>query len=85
MYYVYFLKSIRDKKLYIGCTSRNPIDRLKDHNNGRVTSTQNRRPLKLIYQESFEDKHLAFKREWHLKHSKGYQEKLEIIKQTTGQ
>lgn len=81
MHYVYFLKSVRDNKYYIGYTSRRPLERLKDHNAGRVTSTKNRRPLKLIYQESFEDEYLAFKREWHLKHPKGYREKLAIIQQ----
>ncbi len=30
--------------------------------------------------ETFENKKEAFKREWHLKHSKGYIDKIEIIK-----
>ncbi len=80
MYYVYFLKSIKDSKYYIGCSSRQPGDRLKEHNAGMVKSTKNRRPFILVYSEKFDNKKAAFKREWHLKHPKGYLEKLKIIK-----
>jgi len=34
----------------------------------------------LIYIEEYKDKKLAYKREWHLKHPVGYQEKLGIIR-----
>lgn len=80
MYYVYFLKSLKDGKYYIGCSSREPALRLQEHNDGLVTSTKNRRPFKLVYLESFNNKKEAFQREWFLKHPKGYLEKLEIIK-----
>ena len=80
MYYVYFLKSLKDNKYYIGCSSRNPEIRLKEHNIGMITSTKKRRPFKLVYSESFYDKNKAFKREWHLKHPKGYLDKVKIIK-----
>lgn len=43
--YVYILRSIKDKKRYIGST--NNIDRrLKEHNTGLVYSTRYRRPFK---------------------------------------
>jgi len=80
MYYVYFLKSLKDNKFYIGCSSRNPKIRLSEHNSGMITSTKKRRPFKLVYFEYFSNKKKAFKREWHLKHPRGYLEKLRIIK-----
>lgn len=39
MYYVYFLKSLRNNDLYIGSTE-NVFNRLKKHNLGEVKSTQ---------------------------------------------
>ena len=33
-----------------------------------------------MYFEEFDDKSEAYKREWHLKHSRGRKEKIEIIK-----
>jgi putative endonuclease len=49
-YYTYVLKSIRDKKLYIGQT-KNLKHRIEHHNKGIVTSAKFRRPLELIYFE----------------------------------
>ncbi len=84
MYSVYFLKSFRDKGYYIGCTSKDVNEREMEHNAGQVKSTKNRRPFKLVYFESFSNEKEAFKREWHLKHPKGYSDKLEIIKKIEG-
>ena len=79
-YYVYFLLSLKDKKFYIGCTSIKPEERLKEfHNKGFVKSTKPRIPLILCFYEIYNDKNSAFKREFYLKHSKGYKEKIEII------
>lgn len=36
-------------------------------------------PWKLVYMEKYQQKSDATKREWHLKHPKGYLEKLEIV------
>lgn len=44
-YFVYILKSEKDKKLYTGYTN-DLKKRLKDHNAGVVTSTKYRIPLK---------------------------------------
>jgi putative endonuclease len=79
MYFVYLLKSIKTGKYYIGCT-KDCNKRLIEHNSGKTKSTKNYRPWKLIYKESFVEKTLEYKREWHLKHPKGYLEKLNIIK-----
>ena len=66
MYYTYLLKSKKDNKYYIG-SSDNLKQRFFDHCNGKVVSTKNRRPLKLVYYESYEKKQLATQRELNLK------------------
>ena len=70
MYYVYVLFSLKDKKLYIGFT----LDvkrRLKEHNQGKTTSTKPRRPFELIYYEAHYSKADAQKRERYFKTTKG--------------
>ena len=52
MYYVYVLKSIRDKKLYSGYTA-DLKQRFGYHNKGKVDVTKNRRPFTLIYYEAY--------------------------------
>lgn len=78
VYYVYFLKSLKDRGYYIGQTT-DLDDRLRRHNRGSVKSTKNRRPVKLIYYEICRSRNEACKREWFLKHSSGHREKKEII------
>lgn len=65
-YYVYVLQSEKDHQLYTGLT----IDlktRFEEHNNGEVSQTQNRRPMKLIYYEACLNQQDAIKRERYLK------------------
>ena len=66
MYYVYILESLRDNKFYTGCTQDLKI-RLKMHNGRKIPSTAKRVPFKLIYYETFLNKHDAFTREQWLK------------------
>ncbi len=66
MYYTYVLISIKDKKYYIGAT-KNLNRRYKEHNDGKVSATKNRRPFKLIYYESCKDYMKALKREKYFK------------------
>ncbi|MBI2023774.1 GIY-YIG nuclease family protein [Candidatus Giovannonibacteria bacterium] len=66
MYYVYLLKSENSQTKYIGCTE-NLKKRLKTHNSGKVKSTKNKIPLRLIYYEAFLNKYDAFSREKELK------------------
>lgn len=51
MFYTYVLQSIKDKKLYVGF-SKNLKLRFEQHQKGLVSSTRDRRPLKLIYYEA---------------------------------
>ncbi len=67
---VYVLKSLKDKNLYIGCTS-NLEKRINEHNKGKVFSTKNRLPLKIIYYEKYNNKYEAYKIEKFYKTAKG--------------
>lgn len=73
MYYVYILFSAKDGKLYIGYTPDLKL-RIKKHNSGYVLATKNRRPLKLIYYESYATGLDAKRREKFLKGGKGREE-----------
>jgi len=66
MFYTYLLQSEKDGKFYIGYSS-DLRKRFKNHCEGKVKSTKNRRPLKLIYYESYSTKNLAQEREQKLK------------------
>jgi len=70
MNYIYVLKSKKDLKRYIGLTN-NLESRISLHNNGKVESTKNRRPLELLYYEEIEVRAEAAKREKFLKSGKG--------------
>ena len=65
-YYTYVLVSQKDHKFYIGWTN-DLIKRIKQHNNGKVESTKNRKPLKLVYYEASLNKEKAIDREKQLK------------------
>jgi len=66
MFYVYVLKSKKDKKCYFGSTI-NLKQRLKLHNDGRIFSTKYRRPLTLVYYEAYLSEKDARRREQMLK------------------
>ena len=70
MYYVYILFSELDKQLYTGF-SEDLKSRIKAHVGGFVKATQNRRPIKLIYYESYSEEADARKREKYLKGGNG--------------
>jgi putative endonuclease len=65
-YYVYILKSGKDKKLYTGYTNNLKL-RFEQHQKGKVESTKDRRPLKLIYYEACLNQQDATHREKYLK------------------
>ena len=71
MYYVYILCSKKDGKLYIGSTP-DLKKRVGKHNKGYVLATRNRRPLSLIYYESYIHPRDAKRREVFLKGGKGH-------------
>lgn len=70
MYYTYLLESQKDSGWYIGYTN-NLKDRFLEHSQGRVISTKNRLPIKLIYYEAYLNRLDAKKRERFLKSGSG--------------
>ena len=70
MYYVYILQSKKDNNFYTGYTG-NLSRRFEEHQAGKVKSTQERRPLSLVYYESCLHKWDAKHREKYLKTSWG--------------
>jgi len=66
MFYVYILKSKKDRDFYIGSTN-DLKSRFEKHNSGKVFSTKLRRPLDLIYYESYKAEQDARRREHNLK------------------
>jgi len=70
MFYVYTLESSKDGSWYIGY-SENSRRRIKSHNDGLVSSTQKKRPLRLIYYEAYLNKYDALGRETFLKSGAG--------------
>jgi putative endonuclease len=63
MYYFYVLYSLKDGKLYKGSTGQ-LLKRIEQHNNGQTKSTQKRRPLILLYYETYDNKKEAIRREY---------------------
>ena len=70
MNYVYILKSDKTGKLYKGSTG-DLRERVGNHNNGKVISTKDGRPWKLVYYEAFLSKIDARREELFLKTGKG--------------
>ena len=70
MHYAYILLSLKDHQLYIGY-STDVFRRLEEHNRGYNSSTEYRRPLKMIYYEMHLSKNDAVRRERYFKTSKG--------------
>ena len=73
MYYTYVLQSEVDHQFYVGYTKDLKL-RFERHSKGYIESTQNRRPLKLIYYEACISQQDALRREKYLKtwHGKQY-------------
>jgi len=81
MYYVYILKSEKDGRLYIGSTA-DLKRRIQEHNSGKVVSTKNRMPLKILIYEAYITKAIGQKREKYLKSSDGHKDIYKRIEHT---
>lgn len=66
MFYVYILRSLKDRNLYTGSTN-DLKRRLAEHNGGKVFSTKERVPFELIYYEAYKSEKDARHREHNLK------------------
>ena len=65
-FFIYILQSEKDGSYYIGY-SEDLEKRIKDHNCERARYTRHKIPWKLVYQEKFDTKTEAIKRERFLK------------------
>jgi putative endonuclease len=76
--FVYIVKC-RDGSYYTGWTT-DVEKRVKEHNGGSKGAkyTRGRRPVSLVYTESFDTPNEAMSREWHIKHMTR-QEKEQLI------
>lgn len=71
MFYTYVLHSKKDGNLYKGYTD-DLAGRFEQHKRGAVSSTRDRRPLKLVYYEACTTKQDALKRERYFKTYRGH-------------
>ena len=71
MFFVYVLRSLRNRKRYVGYTGKNVEERLKEHNSGSNKYTSRNTPFQILYSETYLTKIEAIKRERFLKSGKG--------------
>ncbi|MBL7131718.1 MAG: GIY-YIG nuclease family protein [Candidatus Omnitrophica bacterium] len=71
MLYIYVLRSLKNKKRYVGSTKILPEERIKQHNYGSNNWTKHNRPFELIYKETCSTVTEARKREHFLKSGAG--------------
>ena len=71
MHYVYVLRSLKNKKRYVGSTKILPENRLKQHNYGSNNWTKQNSPFELVYKEIYSTITEARKRENFLKSGMG--------------
>ena len=81
-HYGYILRSLKDGRLYTGCTG-DVAERLRHHNRGGTPSTRHRRPFELVYVEEYPDRPTAQTRERWLKSLEGGSAKFELVAQQT--
>ena len=78
MYFVYVLRSDQTNRNYVGF-SADPTQRLGQHNEGLTKSTKGRGPWTLVYQERFQTRAEAMRRERYLKSGQGREELRRIL------
>ncbi|MFH1427363.1 MAG: GIY-YIG nuclease family protein [Patescibacteria group bacterium] len=71
MYIIYVLRSLKNRKRYIGYTSKDAFARLREHNRGCNKWTRENGPFRIIYTEQHQTKVEAIKRERFLKSGQG--------------
>ncbi len=82
MWWVYIIKCL-DESLYTGITT-NLERRILEHNHSKKGAkyTRNKRPVNLVYSESYPDRSTSSKREYHIKKLSRL-EKLKLTGQST--
>lgn len=74
-FYVYVLRSEKDRDLYIGYTA-DLRERVRLHNSGKIISTRKRVPFELLYYEAYKNEKDARRRETQLKNISSQRESL---------
>ena len=69
MFLTYIIQSQKSERYYIGYT-QDILVRLSYHNNGKVKATKNKGPWVLVYEEEFETRLEANRRELEIKSKK---------------
>ena len=80
MFYVYFIKSLKNKKIYTGFTEKHPTERLGEHNYGLTKWAKENKPFSMLYFEEYFCKTDALKRESFYKTGVGRKIRNAIIK-----
>ena len=78
-HYIYFIKSNKNGKIYVGKTSKDPKMRLYEHNHGSNAFTKVNGPFTLIYFEQYHCSSDASAREKYYKSGFGRQIKQLIV------
>ena len=81
MYFVYFAKSEKNGKIYVGSTEKDPNIRVKEHNQSSNKWTKVNGQFKLIYYENFDCKNDSLKREQFYKTGMGKRIKMAIVRE----
>ncbi|MDD3607868.1 MAG: GIY-YIG nuclease family protein [Candidatus Moranbacteria bacterium] len=71
MFTVYVLRSLKNSKRYVGYTSKDSLERLREHNCGCNKWARENKPFRLIYTEKYEIKKEAIRGENFLKSGRG--------------
>ena len=79
MYYIYFAKSLKNNKIYVGKTEKDPNERVKEHNAGSNEWSKRNKPLELVYFEKYYCKTDMSMRELFYKTGMGKKIKLAIV------
>lgn len=53
MFYIYFARSLKNAKVYVGFSGKDPKMRVREHNSGSSGWSSANKPLKLIYFEKY--------------------------------
>jgi len=81
MYSVYFAKSEKNGKVYVGFTTKDPKIRVEEHNSGANKWSKENKPFVLIYYENYVCEKDARLREKYFKTGIGKRVKYAIVKE----
>ena len=79
MFSIYFAKSLKNNKIYVGRTEKSPQIRVEEHNKGSNVWSKQNGPFKLVYFETYFCKVDAVKRELFYKSGIGKRIKKAIV------